>query len=461
MLALVPGSLPRADDVRVDLRVIGAALLLALAAGTVFGIATAMFGTRRRLAESLHGASARTTGDIGRRFGRRLLVSAEVALSLVLLVGATLLGVSFARLQRVAPGFVPEHAVSAQVTLPVGDVFDPARDGPRWAATFAALVQRLGAVPGVRAVGAVSSLPLSGAEESGTFEIEGRPLSPGEHGPSTEYAVIEGDYFDAMGIRLLEGRAFDGRDRAGGEPVVVVSRALARSAFPGESAIGKRIRGGFDFVSQWRTIVGVVDDVRQTSLDAAPSVTAYVPESQMSYPGLTIVARTRGAPATVIPGMRRALRVLDPTLAFAELRPLEDVLTDSLARQRFSMAVLAAFAAAALALAVVGLYGVIALSVGQRTREIGIRMALGARAADVLRLVLGEGLRLTVGGIAGGVLVSLALTRVLRSLLFDTSPLDPGAYLAAIAGVTVVALLATYLPARRATRVDPTVALGE
>jgi predicted permease len=468
MLSLVPGSLPRADDVHVDLRVVVFATLVAIASGLAFGIASALHVGRQSVAATLQSAGARLTGNAKRRFGRRLIVAAEVALSVVLLIGAGLLAGSFARLQRVTPGFDSRGTVAANILLPVGERFDFVRDGPRWSAFFNQFTERLNSVAGVSAAGGVSSLPLSGAVESGGFAIEGRPRPQPGSLPSAEYSVVAGNYFAAMGIRRLSGREFDSRDRSDAPGVVIVNREFVRRHFPNESPIGRRILPSFDFSGGApREIIGVVDNVKQTSLDAETQPAVYVPESQMPYPFMTIVVRASCAgtagcdPASTLPAIRRELGAMDRSLALSNIRPVADVFAESIARQRFSMAVLGVFAGLALALALVGLYGVIALSVGQRRREIGVRMALGAQRRDVLSLVLGEGMRVTLLGVAIGVAGAFALTRVMQSLLYDVSATDPRVFGAAAALVAVVAIVATYIPARRATRVDATAALRD
>jgi predicted permease len=470
MLSLVPGSLPRADDVAVDARVVAFACAVAVLAGIAFGIASALHIARRSVAATLQSGGTRLTGNARQRFGRRLIVAAEVALSVVLLVGAGLLAGSFARLQRVTPGFDPNGVLTGNIVLPVGAHFDPVRDGPAWRQFFDQFTARLDALPGVSDAGAVSSLPLSGAVESGGFSVEGRPRpAPGE-GPNADYSVVSGDYFAAMGIRLLSGRTFDSRDRSDAPGVVIVNRELARRHFPGTSPIGQRLRTGFDFSNgaSPREIIGVVEDVKQTSLDAETRPAAYVPEAQMAYPFMSIVVRAKCAAGgttcdatTVIPSVRAELARTDATLALSDVRSLSSVFADSIARQRFSMAVLGVFAALALLLALVGLYGVIALSVGQRRREIGVRMALGAQPRDVLSLVLGEGMRVTVLGVAIGLAGAFGLTRVLRSLLFDVSATDPRFFAGAAMLVAIVSLAATYIPARRALGVDATSALRD
>jgi putative ABC transport system permease protein len=370
----------------------------------------------------------------------------------------------------VTPGFDTRGVLTGNVLLPVGDRFDPRRDGPRWAQFFDRFTTRLDALPGVSEAGAVSSLPLSGAVESGGFTIDGRPAPASGDTPNAEYVVVAGDYFAAMGIRLLGGRRFDSRDREDTPGVVIVNRELARRYFPGTSAIGQRVRTGFDFSggAAPREIIGIVENVKQTSLDAEPAPAAYVPVSQMPYPSMSVVVRAACPRAardcdanSPLAAVRRELAGIDASLALSTVRELDAVFADSIARQRFSMAVLGVFAGLALLLALVGLYGVIALSVAQRRREIGVRMALGAQRRDVLSLVLGEGMRVTLLGVAIGLAGAFGLTRVLRSLLFDMSPTDPRFFAGAASLVAVVALVATYLPARRALGVDATTALRD
>ncbi len=460
LLALVPGSLPRADDVAIDRTVLAVTIATAAMVGIVFGLVTALHARRASVAETLRG-STRSTGGTSRATGRRLLVAAEIALSVMLLIGAGLLGSSFVRLERVHPGFDPAHSVAADVLLPIGPRFNPARDGPTWSRFFTELMGRLSAAPGVQAAGAVSSLPLSGAFESGGFAIEGRPRPPVGQGLGAQYSVIAGDYFGAMGIRLLAGRAFDIRDQgdSASVPVVIVSQAFATKHFPGENALGKRLQSGFDFTSSTREIVGIVGDVHQLALGEAALPMMYVPETQMPYPFLTIVVRASGDALGAVPGERAALKALDPTIALDKVRRIDDLVADSLARQRFNLLLLAVFAASALALALVGLYGVIALSVAQRRREIGVRLALGAQARDVLRLVLLEGARVSAVGIFAGLAGALAVSRLIRALLFDVSSTDVMVYGVAAVVVAAVAMVATFAPARRATKVAPMDAL--
>jgi putative ABC transport system permease protein len=459
MLALVPGSLPRADDIGLDWRVAVAAGAAAVVVGGGFGLVSTLQVRWSNLAGTLHDAGARATGGKTRAIGRRTLVIAEVSLSLVLLIGASLLALSFVRLQRVQPGFSPDRTLSASIVLPIPGGFDPKRDGPGWARFFSQITSQLAKSPNVESVGAISTLPLTGTAEGGALEIVGQPRPEAGQAPRAEYAVVEGAYFQTLKIKRVAGRVFNSGDVSGSAPVVIVNREFVKTYLAG-SAVDQQVICHFDFSNgAARTIVGVVDDVQSSSLDAPLKPQVYVPEQQMPYPGLSLVIRTTGDPATILPVLKRELKGLDARLALSNVRTLDAVFAESLARQRFSMTIIAGFAASALVLAMVGLYGVIALSVGQRRQEIGVRMALGARPSDVLRLVLSEGLRITLAGTTLGLLGAFALSRVVTSLLYDVSATDATTYAASAAAIVAVTLLATFIPARRATRVDPTSAL--
>jgi putative ABC transport system permease protein len=377
----------------------------------------------------------------------------------VLLVGAGLLVRSYARLERVSPGFDPARAMTAGVRLPVSGGFNPQRDGPRWAAFFGEYVDRLAAQPGVAAVGGVSSLPLSGAMEFTTYVVEGRTYPENYKRPGAGYNVVTPAFFRAAGIPLLAGRTFDGRD-ASGDAAVIVSAALAREAFPGEpvaAVVGRRLQTG---LQQSTEIIGVAGDVRQIGLDTPAGPTMYLAESQYPYPFMSIVVRVRdGEPAAALPAMRRELRAIDPSMALDQVRPLQEVLDASISRQRFGMVVTGGFALAALFLAMVGLYGVIAYGVAQRTRELGVRMALGATRRDVLLGVVREGMVVVACGLVVGLAGALAAARLLRAQLYDVSATDVVIYSAVVLVTGAVALVATVIPARRATRLDPVTAL--
>lgn len=462
MLALVPGSMPRADDIGLDWRVVTATVLAVLVAGALFGVIAAASVSWTRLSETLHAGDTRSAGGRRQRSGRRLIVTAEVALSLMLLIGASLLTRSFMKLQRVEPGFEARNLLIAGVSLPIAGRFDPA-DGPAWARSLDGMTARLNASAGVVAAGAVSSLPLTGAIEAGGVHVVGEPVPEPGRIPPAQYNIVSGRYFDAAGIRVLAGRAFDSRDDGPDMRTIIVNRTFAMRRFGSDvAAIGREARATFEFSSnpRPRVIVGVVADVRQQTLDEDPVPQVYVPESQMAYPGLTLVVRTEGDPLQAVQMVKTVVRAVDPAAMVTDIRSMQDVLSQSLARQRFSMTLIGSFAGLALILAAVGLYAVLALGVAQRQREIGVRLALGARPGDVVRLVVGEGALLTAIGVVAGLAGAFALTRVLASLLYGISATDVLTFIGAAACVAAVALAATFVPARRAARVDPKTALA-
>ena len=462
MLSLVPGSMPRADDIGLDWRVLLAAVVVAGLSGLVFGLAASSAVSWSRLAGTLHAGDTRSTGTRSHRYGRRILVAAEVAISLMLLIGAALLTRTFVELQRVRPGFNANNALTAGVGLPIAGRFNPVADGPSWSTKLNAIAAQLNASPGVVAAGAVSSLPLSGAFESGGIRIVGEPIPPPGQGPRAQYNIVAGNYFAAAGIQVLAGRPFDASDDEVGRRSIIVNQAFAKKHFGSvASAVNRELRATFEFTNNPtpRTIVGVVDDVKQTGLDADVDNQVYVPQSQMAYPGLAFVVRTIGDPLTAVPLVKQVASAVDPGATLNDIRTMSDVVSQSLARQRFSMTLIGTFAVLALVLAIVGLYGVLALIVGQRRREIGVRLALGAKPSDVVRLVLGEGARVTAVGVVVGVGGALAMTRVLQALLYGVSTTDAATFAGAAVVVILVALGATYAPARRAARVDPKAAL--
>ena len=462
MLALVPGSMPRADDIGLDWRVLVFAALVTLLGGVVFGIAATVSVRWPRLARTLQAGDTRSTDRASLRYGQRLLVASEVALSLMLVIAAILLSRTFVELQRIRPGFDTHNVLTAGVGLPLAGPFNPTADGPVWAAKLNAMVAQVGSAPHVIAAGAVSSLPLDGSFESGGLRLAGRPDPPPGEGPHAQYNVVAGNYFAAAGIAVLAGRAFDTSDDEAGRRGIIVNKTFAREHFGSEAAaLAQDVRATFEFTSNPapRTIVGVVDDVKQTALDEKTGAQVYVPQSQMAYPGLTFVVRTQGDALGAVSAIKQAVHAVDAGATLNDIRTMEDVVAQSLARQRFSMTLIGTFAALALLLAGVGLYGVLALIVGQRRREIGVRLALGATRADVVRMILGEGARVVAFGLVAGIAGALAVMRVLGALLYGVSTTDPLTFACASAFVAAVALVATYVPARRAARVDPRTAL--
>lgn len=465
MLSLVPGSLPRADDIGLDWRVLSLAGILAVVTAVGFGVAAAYAvgwkGTR--LADALHTGDTRAAGSTRHRNARRVLVVAEVALSLMLLIGAALLTRSFIRLQQVSPGFDPTNVLTASVNMPLVGRFRPAVDGPRSITALSQVTERLASARGVVAAGAVSALPLSGIFEGGGVIPVGKTYEPGKN-PSAQYNVVAGDYFGAAGIRLLAGRKFDGSDADATRATMIVSRTFARTHFGSErDAVGREVRALFEMMPNRppRVIVGVVDDVKHWSLDGEGAPQLYVPLAQLAYPFLTMVVRVSGSdPLAAVPLVKQAVREVNAGATVKDVRTMEDVVSESLARQRFSMTLIGTFAVVALLLAMVGLYGVLALIVGQRRREIGVRLALGASPGAVVGMLLGEGARVAALGVAVGLASAYALTRVLQSLLYDISTTDAATFAGAALFVGVVAVAATWLPARKAARVDPRTALA-
>ncbi|HKK27895.1 MAG TPA: ABC transporter permease [Gemmatimonadota bacterium] len=449
-----PADLPRLEAVGIDLRVLGVAGGLTLAASVLFGLAPALTAAR----EGVQGALRRTRRGVagGRSRLRSGLVVSQVTLALVLLAGAGLLLHSFVRLNRVDPGFRASGVLTLQFGLPSG------YDDARAVDFYRRLFDRLEAIPGVTAAGGATRLPLGDALST-RLEIRGRDVPDGDQ-PDVQFRRASPDYFAAMGIPVLRGRGFDERDGPDAPPVMILSRAAAETFWPGEDPVGQRVRfwySGMPADAPWLEVVGITGDVKEFGLDAAAPPVTYVPFSQ-GPPGSPFVAvHTTGDPSALAAPVRDRLRSLDPDIVIWNVSSMSARVSESVARQRFSLILIGAFGVLALVLAAVGIYGVLAYAVRRRSREIGIRMALGAAGGDVVRMVVSHGLRLTLVGLGLGLVAALLLTRLIRSLLFDVSPTDP----LALGGVTIVlgavAALASWLPARRATRVDPMTVLRE
>ncbi|MEP6689555.1 MAG: ABC transporter permease [Gemmatimonadaceae bacterium] len=458
ILALVPSSLPRSDDVTIDATVIALAVALALVAGCAFGLVAALYASRAQLIGSLKDGGRGSAGVIRRNF-RQALVAAEVAISLVLLVGATLLIRTFVALERVDPGFRPDHALAADIVLPTPPGVSLATPHPEWNAFFTEYADRLSRQPGVVAVGASTALPLTGAWDGEGFQPASHPVPADKQRPSALTAAVSPDFFRASGMRLLRGRGFTSHDDASAPPVMIVSETMARTFWPGEDALGQRVE--FAPQSPSIEIVGIVADVHTASLGEPAGASMFFAFAQRPLPFASVVVRTAGDPRAVTDMLRRELTQLHPATALSGVRTLDDIFAHSLAEQRFSMILLGGFAAAALALAVIGLYGVIAFGVAQRTREIGVRVALGARPRDVLALLMAQGARAAASGIVIGIGVALVASRALTRMLFGIGAADPLTYIGVSALLLAVAMLASYVPARRATRVEPVAALRQ
>jgi predicted permease len=445
-------GIPRLGEVSVDGATLGFTLLVSLVAGIGFGLIPALRAGRADLQAALKDGDR--SGTPGGDRARGVLVAAQVALSLMLLVGAGLLLKSFARLQRVELGFDAERVLTARVSLPEARYAAPAQQ----AAFFDALVSRVEALPGVSAAGTVSWLPLSGLRSATDLWIEGRPIPPPDERPGAHIQAVTPDYFRAMGIPLRDGRTFEPSDASGRPKAIVVSRSFAERYLRGEPVLGRRLAMPWGDTLRG-TIVGVVGDVRHAGVDSLPHPTVYWAESQWPWSAMTLVARTRGDPALLAPSLVAEIHALDSQLPVADVRPMRDYLGDTLARREFILTLLGGFAATALALTAVGLYGVMAYSVAQRTRELGIRIALGASRQRVLAAELRRALAVLGAGVAAGLAGAAAFTRVLDALLYGVSATYPVVFALIVALLAGVGLAASWVPARRATRVDPMVAL--
>jgi putative ABC transport system permease protein len=453
--AIVPANLPRLDAISLDGRVLGFTFVISLLTGIVFGLAPALQVSKPDLNEALkEGGRASSVGFRHNRF-RSLLVVAEVALSLVLLIGAGLMIRSFTRLINVDPGLNAHNVLTLDIGLPRAKY-----TGPQQVAFFQQVIERMQALPGVQSAGAVYPLPLSGGEEGMGFAIENRPPpAPGESfnaGPRW----VSPDYFRVMGITSVEGREFTDRDGIDAPRVLIVNEAMAHRYWPGEDPIGRRV--AFDQVNgqpNWREIVGVVKDVRHTSLDSDPRPEMYLPFTQFPSFFMTIVLRTTGDPLSLAGAARSQVLAVSSDQTISNIHTMEELLANSIAERRFNMLLLGVFAMIALLLSAVGIYGVMSYSVAQRSHEIGVRMALGAQSSDVLALVVKQGMTLALAGLGIGLVAAFGITRIMVSLLYGVSATDPLTFSIIALLLGSVALLACYLPARRATKVDPMVAL--
>jgi putative ABC transport system permease protein len=451
---VMPEGLPRADAIELDWLVITASIAAALATSVLFGILPAWQASRANAAIAMKDAGER--GSAGRSFGRSALVVVEVALTLVLLASAGLLTRSFLRLERVDSGFRPEHVVVATMVLPSTRY----PDGPRQIALYNRLLESLSQRSELESAGLGFPGPLKANNASGTLVIEGWPASPKDR-PFSHISSVSGGFFQAMGIPLTAGRTFTERDRADAPGVAILNATLARRYWRGENVIGKRLKFDNDPKAPWSTVVGVVADTRQAGLREDPPPIVYIPYQQFALPFTNLVVRTGAPEAAVTAMLRTNLSTIDRDLPFAEISTLQDVLDRSMDEPRFQTMFVGLFALVALALAAVGLYGLISFTVLQRTREIGIRIALGARPGQVLWPVIREGGTLAVIGIGAGLAGALAVTQLLGTFLFGVGATDPATFASVAALLLGVALLATYIPSRRAARVDPLAALRE
>ena len=451
-----PSNLPRVAELGLDRNVLLFTVGLTTLTGLVFGLAPALQTSRLDLNETLKDGTRESSGGMKRNRTRSALVISEIALSLILLVGATLLFQSLRRILAISPGFAPEQVLTAAVSVSS----DKYPEKEQRAAFYHQALERIAALPGVESAGIVSPLPLGGSFYSFTFDIAGQPpFQPGQQ-PSADRRIISPDYFRTMTTPVLKGRAFGSQDNATAPPVMIVNDTFARRFFPGEEVLGKRIIPGEGRIAVTREIVGVVGSIRHEGLDVEPTPEYYVPYEQANVEDMTVVARTTsGNPTTIAGPLRDVIRAMDKEQPVYNVRPMTQLVTESLAQRRFNMVLLGGFALLALVLAGIGIYGVMSYSVAQRTREIGVRIALGAQSRDVLKMVLSQALLLTVLGLGIGLVGAFALTRFLVTLLFEVKPTDLTTFATVSIVLGAIAIMACVIPARRATKVDPLVAL--
>ncbi|MEN3333460.1 MAG: hypothetical protein V7641_2825 [Blastocatellia bacterium] len=456
LIALSPGNIPRLNEAGMDGRVLGFTFLLSLLTTLIFGLAPAWQASKPDLNEVLKEEGRGASSGSGRRL-RSLLVVAEVAVSVVLLVGAGLMIKSFIQLHSVNTGFDPHNLLTMEITLP------PASYGQnqQQIAFFQQALEQIKTLPGVESAGAVQDLPFRLNEMSFPVTLEGQPARPEAQRPKAVYRAVTDDYFRTLGIPLLQGRWFTAQDDQNAVPVVIINQAMASRFWPDEEPLGKRIRFGEPDDPAY-AIVGVVGDIKHMGLDADEGAVIYQPHAQKRFGWLrwmTLVMRSNEEPTTLAAAVRRRIQEVDKDQPVYNIATMEQLLTKSIAQPRFSTLLLGVFALLALALTAIGVYGVVSYAVAQRRREIGIRMALGAQVRDVLRLVIGQGLKLVLIGVALGLAGAGALTHAMKSLLFGVSATDPAIFALISVLLTGVALLACYLPARRAAKIDPMEAL--
>jgi putative ABC transport system permease protein len=452
LVAFSPGDLPRMNEVRLDRWVLAFTFGVSALTGVLFGLAPAIHASRVDINEALKEGGSKAKTGFGYRSLRSLLIVSEVALALVLLIGAGLLIKSFVKIREIHPGFNAENVLSLSLDLPTS------KYGKKGQKTefYNQAIERISALPGVQSVGAASSLPMGSETHMGfQFSLEGETGGFDEKRVAT-YTTVTPDYFRAMGIPLLAGRYFMPEDQDKSTPVVIVTQTLAQQVWPNDNPVGKKI---VTIGKQTREIVGVVGDVKSGKLEGDIRSGIYAPHTQ-SFFGLTTMAiRTASGPSGMIAGVRAEIQAIDKDLPLYDIKTMEQRLSDVVAERRFTLVLLGTFAALALTLAAIGIYGVMSYSVSQRTREIGIRMALGARRGDVLKLILRRGLVLTLVGVGVGLTAAYAATRIMTTLLYEVSPTDTWTFIIVSLVLAAVALAATFVPARRATKVDPMIAL--
>jgi putative ABC transport system permease protein len=458
LVAITPKNTPRFNEIRVDWTVLLFTMLLSVATGLIFGLFPAVQATKPDSGEALKEGGRGASAGRGRHRVRNALVVAEVSLALVLLVGAGLMLRSFLRVLEADPGFRPEKVLTMNISLPQVKYGEPAKIRT----FYQQVLERVRAIPGVEMP--ATTLPLLGGWQT-SFMVEGQPEPPQGQMPSTDIARVSPDFHRAIGIRLLKGRYFTDQDTDGRPLVCIVDETMAQAYWPGEDALGRKLKFGRDPNSPWLTVVGVVGHVKNYGVDQESRVETYVPLMQNPNGAATLVVRTATDPTAVTAAIRKAVLSVDPEVPVYSVQPLAEILSNSRAQRRMAAQLLAVFSALALVLAAIGIYGVMSYSVTQRTHEIGIRLALGARENDIMRMVLGRGMVLTAVGVVIGMLMafgmSISLVRATATILFRVSSTDPPTFASTPILLILVALLACYIPARRALRVEPMTALRE
>jgi putative ABC transport system permease protein len=461
-LAFGPGQLPRLGEVGINSGVLLFTFVVCVGSGLLFGLAPALETSRPVLSAALKDTNRLSSSASAYRTHRALMVF-EVALALLLMIGSGLLIRSFVRLTDVNPGVQTDHVITAAISLPSNKYANPPQIGQFWQQ----FLDKVQTMPGVKAAGVTMSLPPNLVAITNPFTVEGQGYDRNRQLQLAEEMTVSPDYFRSLGIPLMKGRFFSTSDRVERDKdlmIVIINQTMAKQYFRDKDPIGRRIQTGDpDPSAPWETIVGVVGDVKYSGLDSPPGPTLYVPYNENGWVmwsrEMYLVVRSSGNAPEIVPAIRSQLASMDSTLPLAQIRTMDQLLDESLVQQRFRTWLVSGFAALALLLSAIGIYALISYSVSQRTREIGVRIALGAQRSNVLGMVLREGLQLLALGLLLGLVGALLATRVMRSLLYSTSAVDALSFIATTFTLTAVALLACYIPARRATKVDPMVAL--